>query len=197
MFDEWNKIILNQIRDRISDMPRRCRILTENGGAAIKGGTEVIGRILVGCGVIPVNIHFWHLLWSQNTTKYSEGKIRLSFQTWKRWTASAEWTVRADLWSERANYYKKPWQANPPQFEWSSPNRRKNIVCLGYNQSPRAPPVKESSAVENCTFLVHISSLEAICLFCLDRAKFHCWDTEDAKQRIVFYDTEEQKWQVA
>ncbi len=38
MLDEWDKIIMNEIRDRISDMPRRCRILTENGGAAIKGG---------------------------------------------------------------------------------------------------------------------------------------------------------------
>jgi hypothetical protein len=58
MFDEWDEIIMNQIRDRISDMPRRCRILTENGDAAIKEGTEVNGRILMGCGVIPVDIHF-------------------------------------------------------------------------------------------------------------------------------------------
>jgi hypothetical protein len=58
MFDEWDKIIMNQIRNRNSDMPRRCRILTENEGAAIKRGTEVNGRILVGCGVIPVDIHF-------------------------------------------------------------------------------------------------------------------------------------------
>jgi hypothetical protein len=50
MFDEWNKIIMNQIRDQISDMPRRCRILTENEGAAIKKDTEVNGRILVGAG---------------------------------------------------------------------------------------------------------------------------------------------------
>jgi hypothetical protein len=28
---------MNENRDRISDMPRRCRILTENEGATIKG----------------------------------------------------------------------------------------------------------------------------------------------------------------
>jgi hypothetical protein len=38
MLDEWDKIIMDEIRDRISDMSRRCRILTENGGEAIKGG---------------------------------------------------------------------------------------------------------------------------------------------------------------
>jgi transposase len=37
MLDEWDKIIMNEIRSRISEMPRRCKILTENGGAAIKG----------------------------------------------------------------------------------------------------------------------------------------------------------------
>jgi hypothetical protein len=38
MLNEWDKITMNQIRNRIADMPRRCKILTENDGEAIKGG---------------------------------------------------------------------------------------------------------------------------------------------------------------
>jgi hypothetical protein len=38
MLNEWDKIIMNEIRDRISDMSRRCRILTENESEAIKKG---------------------------------------------------------------------------------------------------------------------------------------------------------------
>jgi hypothetical protein len=30
--NEWDKIIMNEIRTRINEMPRRCRILTEDEG---------------------------------------------------------------------------------------------------------------------------------------------------------------------
>jgi hypothetical protein len=34
--DEWDKITMQEIRDRISDMPRRCKLLAKTGGAPIK-----------------------------------------------------------------------------------------------------------------------------------------------------------------
>ena len=34
--DEWSKITMQEIRARISDMPRRCKLLVETGGKAIK-----------------------------------------------------------------------------------------------------------------------------------------------------------------
>jgi hypothetical protein len=36
MLNEWNKIIMNEIRTRISEMPERCKMLIENEDAAIK-----------------------------------------------------------------------------------------------------------------------------------------------------------------
>jgi hypothetical protein len=36
MLNEWDKIIMNEIKSRISEMFRRCKILTENEDAAIK-----------------------------------------------------------------------------------------------------------------------------------------------------------------
>ncbi len=38
LLDEWDKITMKEIRDRISEMPQRCQILTANGGEAIKSG---------------------------------------------------------------------------------------------------------------------------------------------------------------
>jgi hypothetical protein len=35
--EEWNKITLEEIRERILDMPRRCRLLVKTGGKSIKG----------------------------------------------------------------------------------------------------------------------------------------------------------------
>lgn len=35
--EEWDKITMDQIRDRISDMPRRCAALVKSGGKAIRG----------------------------------------------------------------------------------------------------------------------------------------------------------------
>jgi hypothetical protein len=34
--EEWSKITMQEVRARIQDMPRRCRLLVETGGAAIK-----------------------------------------------------------------------------------------------------------------------------------------------------------------
>jgi len=34
--DEWSKITMSEIRARISDMPRRCKLLVETGGGPIK-----------------------------------------------------------------------------------------------------------------------------------------------------------------
>jgi hypothetical protein len=34
--DEWSKITIAEIRARISDMPRRCKLVAETGGKAIK-----------------------------------------------------------------------------------------------------------------------------------------------------------------
>ena len=34
--DKWNKVSLAEIRTRIQDMPRRCRLLVEKGGKPIK-----------------------------------------------------------------------------------------------------------------------------------------------------------------
>jgi hypothetical protein len=36
VLDEWDKITLEEIRSRISDMPRRCKLLARTGGQAIK-----------------------------------------------------------------------------------------------------------------------------------------------------------------
>lgn len=35
--EEWDKITMEQIRDRISDMPRRCAALVKSGGGPIRG----------------------------------------------------------------------------------------------------------------------------------------------------------------
>ena len=34
--EEWSKITMEEVRKRISDMPRRCLRLTKNGGKPIK-----------------------------------------------------------------------------------------------------------------------------------------------------------------
>ena len=34
--DEWNKVTMQEVRARIADMPRRCRLLVKTGGKAIK-----------------------------------------------------------------------------------------------------------------------------------------------------------------
>ena len=34
--DEWSKITIKEIRARISDMPRRCKLLVKTGGGPIK-----------------------------------------------------------------------------------------------------------------------------------------------------------------
>jgi hypothetical protein len=34
--DEWSKIIIQEIRTRISEMPGRCKSLVKTGGAPIK-----------------------------------------------------------------------------------------------------------------------------------------------------------------
>lgn len=34
--DEWSKITMEEVRRRISDMPRRCKLVVETGGKAIK-----------------------------------------------------------------------------------------------------------------------------------------------------------------
>jgi len=34
--DEWSKITIEEVRARISDMPRRCQDLVKTGGKAIK-----------------------------------------------------------------------------------------------------------------------------------------------------------------
>jgi transposase len=34
--EEWSKVTMEEIRERIADMPRRCRLLVETGGAPIK-----------------------------------------------------------------------------------------------------------------------------------------------------------------
>jgi len=34
--EEWSKITMQEVRARIQDMPRRCKLLVETGGAAIK-----------------------------------------------------------------------------------------------------------------------------------------------------------------
>ena len=34
--DEWGQITMEEVRSRISDMPRRCKLLVETGGKAIK-----------------------------------------------------------------------------------------------------------------------------------------------------------------
>lgn len=34
--DEWSKITIQEVRARISDMPRRCKILVESSGGPIK-----------------------------------------------------------------------------------------------------------------------------------------------------------------
>jgi hypothetical protein len=36
VLEEWDRITLEEIQDRISDMPRRCKLLARNGGRAIK-----------------------------------------------------------------------------------------------------------------------------------------------------------------
>jgi hypothetical protein len=36
ILDEWDKIIIDEIRDRISEMSQRCKILIENGDEVIK-----------------------------------------------------------------------------------------------------------------------------------------------------------------
>jgi hypothetical protein len=36
MLNKWDKIIMNEIKNRINEMSRRCKILTENEDAAIK-----------------------------------------------------------------------------------------------------------------------------------------------------------------
>lgn len=33
----WKEITIQEIRERIDDLPRRCSILTQNGGVRIKG----------------------------------------------------------------------------------------------------------------------------------------------------------------
>jgi hypothetical protein len=35
--EEWNKITLEEIRERIRDMPHRCDLLVKTGGKPIKG----------------------------------------------------------------------------------------------------------------------------------------------------------------
>ena len=35
--EEWSKITMQQIRDRIADMPRRCAELVRSGGGPIRG----------------------------------------------------------------------------------------------------------------------------------------------------------------
>lgn len=35
--DEWSKITMEEVRERISDMPERCSLLVKTGGAPIKG----------------------------------------------------------------------------------------------------------------------------------------------------------------
>jgi len=35
--EEWNKITLEEIRERIAEMPERCQRLVNTGGAPIKG----------------------------------------------------------------------------------------------------------------------------------------------------------------
>jgi transposase len=34
--EEWSKITMQEVRARIQDMPRRCKLLVETGGAPIK-----------------------------------------------------------------------------------------------------------------------------------------------------------------
>ena len=34
--DEWSKITMEEVRTRIADMPRRCKLLAETGGKPIK-----------------------------------------------------------------------------------------------------------------------------------------------------------------
>lgn len=35
--EEWNKITVEEIRQRIKDMPRRCKEFPRNGGARLEG----------------------------------------------------------------------------------------------------------------------------------------------------------------
>ena len=35
--EEWDKITIDQIRDRITDMPRRCALVAKSGGKPIRG----------------------------------------------------------------------------------------------------------------------------------------------------------------